>query len=177
MPNPQRKMSATRFILLAALLLCSGSAFAQSADKESAAILELGGAASWNVKGGGSAFGPSAAVEVTPIEHWLELEAGVTPLFSRHHSAEWNTDLLFKKPWSLSKKIEFMVGVGPEWVHARDNGLTTNSFSAEAAADFMFWRSAKHKFGWYVEPAYEYSFKRGHEQSLGFTAGLLIAIP
>lgn len=169
-------MNATKCVLLAALFLCSGSAFAQSADKESAAILELGGAASWNVKGGGSGFGPSAAVEVTPIEKWLELEAGVTPLFYPH-STEWTTDLLFKKPWTLSKKVEFMLGVGPEWVHTRESGLTTNSFSAEAAADFMFWRSAKHRFGWYIEPAYEYSFKHGHEQSLGFTAGLLIAIP
>ena len=170
-------MSAKKFLLLIALCSWSESAYAQSADKESAAVLELGGAASWNVKGGGSGFGPSIAAEITPLENWLELEAGLTPLFSRHHSAEWNTDLLFKKPWTLSKKIEFMVGVGPEWVHARDNGITTNSISAEAVADFMFWRSAKHKFGWYVEPTYEYNFGRGHEHSLGFTGGLLISLP
>jgi hypothetical protein len=48
---------------------------------------------------------------------WLELEVGVTPLFGRH-STEWNTDLLFKKPWTLPKKAELMLGVGPEWVHA-----------------------------------------------------------
>ena len=47
--------------------------------------MELGGAANWNVKDGGSSFGPTVAVEVTPIENWLELEAGVTPLFSRPH--------------------------------------------------------------------------------------------
>ena len=41
----------------------------------------------------------------------------------------------------------------------------------------MFWRSEKHKFGWYVEPTYEYNFGRGREQSLGFTAGLLISLP
>ena len=44
----------------------------------------------------------------------------------------------------------------------------------EAVVDFMFWRSAKHKFGWYLEPTYEYNFGRGHEQSLGITAGQLI---
>jgi hypothetical protein len=76
--------NVTKAILLASLLLCSGNVFAQSVEKEPAAIVELGGAANWNIKDGGSAFVPTVAVEVTPIEKWLELEAGVTPLFSRH---------------------------------------------------------------------------------------------
>ncbi len=112
-------MNEIKPVLIASLLLCSENAFAQSVDKEPAAVVELGGAADWNVKGGGSSFGPTVAVEVTPIEHWLELEAGVTPLFARH-SKEWDTDLLFKKPWTLSKKAEFMLGVGPEWIHTRN---------------------------------------------------------
>jgi hypothetical protein len=161
--------------MMAALFLCTGNAFAQSVEKEPAVIVELGGAANWNVNDGGSGFGPTVAVEVTPIEKWLELEAGVTPLFSRH-STEWNTDLLFKKPWTLSKKAEFMLGVGPEWVHATKYGETTNSVSGEVVLDFMFWPSAKHRFGWYVEPGYEYNFGRGHEQSVGISGGLLIAI-
>jgi hypothetical protein len=169
----------TKSVLLAGVFLCAGNAFAQSVDKdekESVAVMELGGAANWNVKGGGWGFGPTVAVEVTPIEKWLELEAGVTPLFSRH-STEWSTDLLFKKPWSLSKKVEFMVGVGPEWVHTNERGKSPNSISGEAVIDVMFWRSKKHRFGWYVEPGYEYNFGRGHEQSLGVSGGLLIAIP
>jgi hypothetical protein len=161
--------------LLIASLFCSG-AFGQSVDKEPVAVVELGGASSWNLNGGGSSFGANLAVEVTPIENWLELEAGVTPLFARH-STEWDTDLLFKKPWTLSKKAEFMVGIGPEWVHTRQYGLTTNSLAAEAILDFMFWPSAKHRFGWYLEPGYDYSFGRRHERSVGITAGLLIAIP
>jgi hypothetical protein len=164
-----------RCLLIACLFLCAGSAFAQSAEEEPAAIVELGGAGAWNVKDAGRSFGPAIAVEVTPIEKWLELEVGVTPLFARH-STEWNTDLLFKKPWALSKRVEFMLGVGPEWVHARTRGVTTNSVSIEVAPDFMFWPSARHRFGWYIEPGYEYNFGRGHEQSLGITAGLLIAI-
>jgi hypothetical protein len=166
-------------VLTAVLFLCSGNACAQSVDKgqkESAVVLELGGAASWNINGGGSAFGPTAAIEVTPIEKWLELEAGVTPLFSRR-STEWGTDLLFKKPWTLSEKVELMVGVGPEWVHTNENGKTPNSVSGEAIIDVMFWPSKKHRFGWYIEPGYEYNFGRGREQSLGFSGGLLIAIP
>ena len=172
-------MSTTKSVLIAFLFLFCRNTFAQSVDKgekESVAVLELGGAASWNVKGGGSGFGPTVAVEVTPIEKWLELEAGVTALFSRH-STEWSTDLLFKKPWTLSPKVEFMVGVGPAWVHTNEYGKSPNSVSGEAIIDVMFWNSKKHRFGWYVEPGYEYNFGRGREQSLGISGGLLIAIP
>jgi hypothetical protein len=168
-------VNATKAIPIALLLLCTGNAFAQSVEQEPAAIVELGGAANWNVKDGGSRFGPTVAVEVTPIENWLELEAGVTPLFS-HQSTEWGTDLLFKKPWTLSKKAEFMLGVGPEWVHTNEYGRTPNSVSGEAVLDFMFWPSAKRRFGWYLEPSYEYNFGRGREQSLGISGGLLISI-
>ena len=171
-------MNAIKYLLLASLFLCPGNAFAQSVveDPEAAAIVELGGAAGWDIKGGGSSFGADFAVEVPPIENCLELEAGTTPLFTRH-STEWDTDLLFKKPWTLSKKVEFMFGVGPEWVHTREYGVTKNSIGGEAALDFMFWPSTKHRFGWYLEPGYDYDFARGHEQSLGISGGLLIAIP
>ncbi len=168
-------MSAPQSLLPALLLLCAGRAFAQSAEPEPVAIVELGGAVSRDLKGGTS-FGPDLAVEATPIENWLELEAGATPLFSRH-TVEWDTDLLFKKPWTLSKKAEFMVGVGPEWIHTRAYGITTNSPGIEAALDFMFWPSAKRRFGWYLEPGYDYSFGQGHPRSVGISAGLLIAIP
>jgi hypothetical protein len=164
-------------VLTASLFFCSASAFAQdidNGDQEPAAIVELGGASSWNLQGG-SSYGADLAAEITPIEHWLELEAGVTPLFTRH-STEWDTDLLFKKPWTISKKLEVMAGIGPEWIHTRQFGITKNSFAAEAALDFMFWPSGKHRFGWYAEPAYDYSFGHEHERSVGITAGLLIAI-
>lgn len=156
-----------KYALLASLLF-SATVFAQS---EPAAILELGGAAAWNLPGGASSFGPDLAAEFTPIEHWLEIEAGVTPLFARH-STEWDTDLLFKKPWDLSEKVEFMFGIGPEWVHIR----TANSLAGEAALDFMFWPSRSRRLGWFLEPAFESTFGHTRERSLGFTAGLLIAI-
>jgi len=168
-------LNAARPILLASLVLCSGNVFAQLVDKEPAAVVELGGAVDSNIKGGGSSIGPTVAVEVTPIENWLELEVGVTPLFARH-STEWSVDLLFKKPWTLSKKVEFMLGVGPEWVHTTQYGMTRNSVSGAGVLDFMFWPSAKQRFGWYLEPGYEYNFGRGREQSLGMSGGLLIAI-
>jgi len=164
------------FALVAGLLLFSGMVPAQEVDKDPAAIVELGGATSWNIKGGAATFAPDFAVEFTPIENWLELEAGTTPFFT-HNSTEWDTDLLFKKPWTLSKKAEFMFGLGPEWVHLRQDGMTTNSISGEVAGDFMYWPTGKHRFGWYLEPAYDYNFGRGHEQSIGMSGGLLIAIP
>ncbi len=169
-------MSTTRSVLISALVLSSLPALAQSAEKEPAAVIELGAAGGWSLKDGTSGFGPTIAAEVTPIENWLELEAGVTPLFGSH-STEWDTDLLFKKPWTLSRKAEFMVGLGPEWIHKSENRITTNSVAGEAVLDFMFWPSAKHKFGWYLEPGYEYDFGQGHEQSVGISGGLLIAIP
>lgn len=148
----------------------------QAAHKEPIAILELGAATSQGLKAEGQSFGPSFAVEFTPIENWLELEAGVAPLFARH-SIVWNTGLLFKKPWTLSPKAEFMFGVGPEWVHSRENGTNSNSLAGEAALDFMFWPGRKRKCGWYLEPAYDYGFSKGHEQSVGISFGVLIAIP
>ena len=51
-----------------------------------------------------------------------------------------------------------------------------NSVAGEAVLDFMFWPSVKRRFGWYLEPGYEYNFGRGHEKSVGISLGLLIAI-
>ena len=144
-------------------------------DKENKAILEVGGATSWNVSGGAATWAPNLAAEIEPIENWLELEMGVSPFYT-HNSKEWDTDLLFKKPWTLSRKAEFMLGVGPEWVHLKQGARWTNTLAGEIAGDFMFWPSGKHHFGWYLEPAYDYSFARGHQKSLGISFGLLIGI-
>ena len=170
-------MNSRRFLLLASLSPFLGNGSAQSVDKETepAATVALGGATGWDLKSGDLSFGPDLAVEVTPIENWLELEAGTSGLF-RRHSAEWDTDLLFKKPWTLSEKVEFMVGVGPEWINIRAYGVTTNSLGGEVVLDFMFWPTSKHRFGWYLEPGYEYNFAQGHERSIGVSGGLLIGI-
>jgi hypothetical protein len=57
------------------------------------------------------------------------------------------------------------------------HGSTTSAVDGEAALDFMIWPSPSRRFGWYLEPSYDLDFRRGHEQSLGVSAGLLIAIP
>jgi hypothetical protein len=163
--------------LAASLLLCGEVAFAQTVDvdKEPAAIIELGGAAGVDLKDSGSSFGPDFAVEFTPIKNWLEIEAGVTPLFTRH-STEWDIDILFKKPWTLSETAELMIGLGPEWIRSKQFGLVTNSFAGEAVLDFMFWPTGRHRIGFFVEPGYDYSFGRMHERSFGISWGLLIGI-
>jgi hypothetical protein len=146
---------------------------AAAKDDDPKAIFEVGAATSWNLSGGAATFAPNLAAEITPIENWLELEAGVSAFYTRN-TKEWDTDLLFKKPWTISRKAEFMFGVGPEWVHLKQNGRWTNSIGAEVAADFMFWPTGKHRFGWYLEPAYDYSFASGHQKSIGISGGLLI---
>jgi|GEM_PF-876688 len=153
----------------------SGDSQNAGEDKDPIAIVEIGAATSWNLSGGAATFAPSLAAEVTPIENWLEIEAGVSPFYTRK-STEWDTDLLFKKPWTISRKAEFMIGVGPEWVHFTQNAKVTNSLSGEVAGDFMFWPIGKHRFGWFLEPAYGYSFAGGHQQSIGASGGLLIGI-
>jgi hypothetical protein len=90
-----------------ALSLFAGTALAD--EKEPFAVVELGAAGEWALPSGGSGFGPTAAVEFTPIKNWLEIEAGVATLFSQGQT-EWDTDFLFKKPFDLSPTVEFEPG-------------------------------------------------------------------
>jgi hypothetical protein len=156
-------------------LIFAGNAAAQSEGSEPSAIVEIGGASEWGLKGG-SAYGTDLSVETTPIPDWLELEAGTTTQFSPGQT-EWDTDFLFKKPFTLSNTIEFMFGVGPEWEHTVTHSSTTDTVAAEAALDFMFWPWAERKFGLYLEPSYDYGFGHGHEQSVSISGGILIPIP
>jgi hypothetical protein len=147
------------------------TANAQAEDREPTAIVELGADAEWGVSGA-SSIGPSVAVEFTPIKDWLEIEGGVAPKVQGGR-LEWDTDLLFKKPFTLSDRVEFMVGVGPQWSFSPEG----TKIAGEFALDFMFWPTLDRRYGWFLEPTYSYSFSHGHEQSLGATVGLLIAIP
>jgi len=149
---------------------------AADVDKEPKVTFELGAATSWSFSGGPVTFAPNLAAESTLKENWVEIEVGVSPFYT-HTAKEWDTDLLFKKPWTISRKAEFMLGLGPQWVHLKQNGTWSNSIAGEVAGDFMFWPTGKHHFGWYLEPAYDYSFARGHQKSIGISGGLLIGIP
>jgi hypothetical protein len=69
-----------------------------------------------------------------------------------------------------------MLVIGPQWVCLMQNGKTINSIAGEVAGDFMIWPAHKRRFGWFLEPAYDYRFGRGHQQSIGMSGGLPIAI-
>lgn len=169
-------------LLLCFLFLVSIHAVAQKTSgdsasfKEGIAVGEIGGASSTDITSGKSSFGYSLSVEATPIEGWLEVELGVSPTYAAHYK-ETDIDFLLKKPWTFSPKLEFMLGVGPEWAHSTEYGITTNSWSGEIALDFMYWPFREHQFGFYAEPAYAYGFNSAHEQSVGMSAGLLVNIP
>lgn len=147
----------------------------QAEDKEPTAIVELGGASEWTLpKGGSGSFGPSVGIEFSVIKDWLEIETSLSTLFRRGRT-EYGTELLFRKPFTLSDKLEFMLGVGPSLAYAtRESGA---KWSSVVALDFMFWPSGEKTFGWFIEPAYSYSLHKGHEQSLAVTVGLLVGIP
>lgn len=172
MPISRSLPLALAFVALA----CAAAAQTQqSAGDKEIAVVELGAAVGHSLTGHASNYGLDFAAEVTPIENWLELEAGATPLFTRT-SHEWDVDFLFKKPWTVSRSFEFMIGVGPEWQRIAEHGAVSNALAGEGVLDLMFWPKAQHRFGWYLEPSYDYSFAEGHEKSLGLTGGLLIAI-
>ena len=114
---------------------------------------------------------PLALDDPTPIEHWLELEVGLSAIRA-DASVEMPLDLLMKKPWNIGRSLEFMIGAGPELVHAtgREHGTF---WGVSSVVDFMFWM--KTNLGWYVEPGYEVTFRGGASRhGLGITAGLLI---
>jgi hypothetical protein len=146
---------------------------AQAGEKEPLAVIELGAASEWGLNGSGYSFGPTAAVEFTPIKNWLVIEPGVAALF-RHGQAEWDAGFVVKKPFDLTPSVEFEPGIGPVWMHTVGSGGTT--LGVEIVTEFMFWPTPDRKFGWFLEPSYTYAFSNGHEQSLGVSVGLLIPI-
>jgi hypothetical protein len=161
-------------LLFVPWFLCAVSARAQeSGEKDHAVVLELGGAGEWPTRGGATNLGGTVAAEYTPIEHWLELEAGLTALGSTGHT-ELSGDLVFKKPWRLSPTAEFMIGAGPSWGRTLSGPDRGTQLSAEFALDFMFWTHGK--LGWYVEPSWSVA-PRTWERTIGVNGGLLIGLP
>jgi len=144
-------------------------------DKEAFVKLELGLASERSLSGEGPSLGPSVAVEFTAIEHQLEIEIGTATLFG-HDRREWETALVFKKPFDLSPNWEFAPGLGPVWLHTIAEGRTTNAIGATAVAHFVYWPTRDRAYGFVFEPSYTYSFGSGHEQSLGFNVSLVIPL-
>jgi hypothetical protein len=81
-------------------------------------------------------------------------------------------DVLAKKPWQISPRFEFMIGVGPELIHTTGPDSRTY-WGMSSVLDFMFWPTKR--VGWYLEPGYEVTFPSGPTRhGFGVAAGLLI---
>src|SRR5436305_14234243 len=134
-----------------ALLITPSLAAAEEKEKEKEplAVVSLGPAGEWGFPGGKFSRGPSAAVEFSLIKDWVEVEIGGAKLF-RHGISEWEADVVFRKPFTLSETAEFMIGLGPMWTKATGEG---GKLGTTFMADFMFWSSPQKKYGWFVEPS------------------------
>jgi hypothetical protein len=140
-------------------------------EEDHAVVFELGWAGDWSHDEGLHPKGATFAFEVTPVEHWLELEIGVSALRA-DGVTEIPIDVLFKKPWRFSPQFEFMIGVGPEWVH-ETGPAPRNHWGLSSVLDFMFW--PRRNVGWYVEPGYELTVRDGAtHHGLSIAAGLLV---
>ena len=151
------------------------SAFGQTrapaaTDEDHAIVFELGWAGTYSHGEGLHARGATFAFEVTPVPDRLELESGVT-VIRANGATETSIDLLFKKPWTLSRTVEFMAGAGPEIVFA--SGSDSGTFwGVSAVGDLMFW--PRKNLGWYLEPGYEADVRNGAARSGFAIAGGLI---
>jgi hypothetical protein len=163
---------AVKTAMTAALLLFAGRVEAN--DKEPSFVIQMGGAGEWELQHGSGSFGPAAALEYTLIKHWLELEVGVTPLFSSGKT-EIGTDLIFKKPFELSKSLEFLIGAGPQWIH-RTGENPRDSVAGDIMVEFVYSPWPERHAGFFLEPKYSYDFGKEHEQSFGVMGGLHIGI-
>ena len=83
---------------------------------------------------------------------------------------------LFKKPFDLTDRLEFLIGAGPEWVHKSGGEKPADSVAGAAIGEFVYSLWPKQHAGVFIEPSYTYNFGKGHEQSLGISAGLHIGI-
>jgi hypothetical protein len=107
----------------------------------------------------------------TPSENWLELEVGASVL-TAPGGVSIPIDLLVKKPFTLSRWAEFMVGLGPEVVQVTGANKGTY-FGGEVAVDFMFWPWGK-RVGLWVEPEYDLTYQHGASSGIGTTGGVLL---
>jgi hypothetical protein len=143
----------------------------ERAETDHSFTLEFGPAGERNLNDRTSNFGGSVGVEVTPIEEWLEIEAGAT-LLTTGGRREIEGDVLFKKPFRLSSTAEFMVGLGPQASRKLYGEGRGTSIGLEFILDFMFWPTKN--LGWYFEPGYGYGIGNSKgERSFGGSVGIL----
>ena len=154
--------------LTVALVASGYGVTAAEKDNDPLWVAMIGAAGEWpthdNFKSG-----PSFAIEFNVIKDWLEIEVGTAKLF-RGRNSEFETEVVFRKPFTLSETAEVMIGLGPMWSKAKDESWKVGT---TFVADFMFWSSPERKYGWFVEPSYSI-VNPGNERSLAVSAGLII---
>ncbi len=170
----QRK-SGPWIILVWGVLHCfMSSAVAQeNVDINHSLVLEIGLAGKWDLNRPSSEFGSTLAIDATLIEHWLQLEGGANVLQASGHT-ELGFDLLFKKPYLLSRTTQIMIGLGPQLVDIFGGNGRGMSYGAEVVLDFMYWPTPN--VGWYAGPRYSSTFGARSAQAWGGTAGILIGV-
>jgi hypothetical protein len=170
--NPSPLLSVlplTVIAIIASAVLLRPAAAQEPAKGEHTLIFEAGAAGERNVRGGSANFGPSLSIEITPIEEWLEIEAGASALGTAGHT-ELSMDLAFKKPFRMSPSSEFMIGLGPFVSRTQSGPDKGTAHGLEVVIDFMFWRHLN--TGWYIEPSWSRSSGSG-ERAIGVTGGFL----
>ena len=160
--------------LVALAFLLPGSLDAQTAGADHAVVIEVGSAGEWPLQGERPSYGGTLAAETTPIEHWLEVEAGATFL-GTNRKREIAADFIVKKPFEISSTVELMAGVGPELSWTLTRGSRARSVATECALDLMIWPTKN--VGWYLEPTYDLTSFRASGRSLALAAGLIVGLP
>jgi hypothetical protein len=116
-------------------------------------------------------FGGEVAVEIGPIERWLELEVGAQAVWGGG-AGQFSVDLLVKKPFSLATRISVMPALGPLVVEVSAAGRRTTYFGIEAALDVMWWVFSDH-VGLGFEPSVALTFGP-LRPSIGITFGPIV---
>jgi hypothetical protein len=140
-------------------------------DIEHTIIVGAGAAAEVELADGALHPGANVMVEWDAIESWLEIEVEASVL-SAEGGVEVPVGLLFKKPFRLTPRAEFMVGVGPEVVRVSNPTTRSTYAGAQLALDFMFW--PWQRAGFWVEPSYDLVFGDGPRHGVGSTGGVLL---
>jgi hypothetical protein len=154
---------------LAATLITSGhGATATEKDNDPLWVAMIGAAGEWPTHDTAK-NGPSFSIEFGVLKDWLEIEVGSAKLF-RGSDTEFETEVVFRKPFTFSETVEVMIGLGPMWSKAKDESWKVGT---TFVADFMFWSSPEKKFGWFLEPSFSI-VNPGNERSFAVSAGLII---
>jgi hypothetical protein len=161
----------TGVALVLVVLVFPTLAFAQTQQREHRIVYSAGWAGDASRGDGFQPAGAEGGFEITPIENRLSIETTV----GVHHGdegTEMHLEVAFRKPWQLSRTVEFMAGVAPTLVHTF--GASGESFGAiSAGGHFMVWPSPN--LGWYAESAYEVGFPTaGAHKGVEFSGGILI---